>query len=353
MDLADIRHKLHMIPELSFREYKTQAFIEGLLDSLGVPYEEVAGTGILARWEFGDGPFRLFRADMDALPVVEDTGWEFSSGHEGIMHACGHDVHMTVLIGLIERVILHRAKENLLFLFQPAEEAGGGAERCMESLERFSIHEAWALHVNDEYPEGSVSSRPGVLFASAYEVDCIFEGRSAHVAFYKQGLDAVEGATDFLREVYRSPREDTVLRFGMISGGRVRNVVPDSCVLYGTIRTPDYRLSESAVEELADIGNEIASNRGLIYSQTVGSRYPQLNVNEELYEKLRHLVEVNTVEMKYVGEDFSFIALKYPSLLFWLGTGREDPKGLHNSQFLPADSVIEKGVDVFWRIVTG
>ena len=139
----------------------------------------------------------------------------------------------------------------------------------------------------------------------------------------------------------------------MISGGRVRNVVPDSCVLYGTIRTPDYRLSESAVEELADIGNEIASNRGLIYSQTVGSRYPQLNVNEELYEKLRHLVEVNTVEMKYVGEDFSFIALKYPSLLFWLGTGREDPKGLHNSQFLPADSVIEKGVDVFWRIVTG
>lgn len=351
MNLVEVRHKLHSIPEIAFKEYKTQNYIESLLDGLGVTYVEVAGTGILAKWEGGRGPFTLFRADMDALPVLERTNCEFSSQHEGFMHACGHDVHMTILIGLIERVVEHNLEKNLLFLFQPAEEAGGGAERCLKKLEEYEIEEAWALHVSDEYPEGSVNTRAGVLFASAYEIDCTFEGRAAHVAFYKDGRDAIVGAMAFLEEVYKTTRDSTVLRFGLVEGGRVRNVVADLCTLYGTIRTGDVKHSEKAVKELQKIGNEVARHRELNYSQRVGSKYPQLVVNKGLYEKLCRLVEVNTVPMAYTGEDFAFISLEYPSLMFWLGTGRDERAGLHNSKFLPADSVIEEGVEVFWKVI--
>ena len=352
MDLIRVRHSLHEIPEIGFKEFKTQSYIMSLLDRLHVPYEKVSDTGILARWKKSDGPFTLFRADMDALPVFEETGVEFKSKHEGFMHACGHDVHMTILIGLIERVVVANLKRNLLFLFQPAEEGGGGAERCMPALEQYDIKEAWALHVNDEFPEGTVYSRPGVLFASAFETDCTFTGRSAHVAFYREGRDAIEGAMDFLQRVYSAERGDSVLRFGLIEGGRVRNVVADSCTLYGTVRTRAYELSEKAICELEELGRDVASSRGLEFKQKIGSKYPQVQVDKDLYEKLCGLVDVNPVDMKYVGEDFGVIALKYPSVLFWLGTGREERHGLHNSKFLPQDSVIEKGIEIFWKVAS-
>jgi N-acetyldiaminopimelate deacetylase len=352
MNLVEVRHKLHMMPEIAFREFKTQAYIKELLTNLSISYEEVAGTGILARWESGDGPYILFRADMDALPVREETGCEFSSRNEGFMHACGHDIHMSVLLGLVERVSIYRPHVNILFLFQPAEAAGGGAELCLKTLENYPIEEVWALHVTDEYPEGTVNTRPGVLFASAYEIDSTFEGRSAHVAFFKQGRDAVEGAMEFLRRIYESDTGEYVLRFGLIEGGRVRNVVPDSCTLYGTIRAVDVSITERVVAEIEKLGKLVADERELRYLQKVGSRYPQLVVNGDLYKKLCRLVDVNEVEMKYTGEDFAFLALRYPGLMFWLGTGREERVGLHNSKFLPSDSVIEKGVEVFWKVIT-
>jgi len=352
MDLARIRHDLHEIPEIGFNEFKTQAYIMSFLDRLSLSYEKVAGTGILAKWKKVEGPFVLFRADMDALPVFEETDAPFKSAHEGFMHACGHDVHMTILIGLIERIVTSDLNRNFLFLFQPAEEGGGGASKCLSKLDQYEITEAWALHVNDEFPEGSVYTRAGVLFASAFEVDCTFEGRSAHVAFYKQGRDAIEGAMDFLQRVYSAERGDSVLRFGLIEGGRVRNVVADSCTLYGTVRTRAYELSEKAICELEELGRDVASSRGLEFKQKIGSKYPQVQVDKDLYEKLCGLVDVNPVDMKYVGEDFGVIALKYPSVLFWLGTGREERHGLHNSKFLPQDSVIEKGIEIFWKVAS-
>ncbi|MBN2253320.1 MAG: amidohydrolase [Kosmotogaceae bacterium] len=350
MDLARIRHDLHEIPEIGFNEFKTQAYIMSLMDRLSVPYEKVAGTGILVKWKKTEGPFVLFRADMDALPVFEETDAPFKSAHEGFMHACGHDVHMTILIGLIERIVTSDLNRNFLFLFQPAEEGGGGAEKCLSKLEQYEITEAWALHVNDEFPEGSVHTRAGVLFASAFETDCTFKGRSAHVAFYKRGRDAIEGAMDFLRRVYSVDRGDSVLRFGLIHGGRVRNVVADSCTLSGTVRTKAFEISEKAIMELEKLGIEVASERGLKFSQEIGSKYPQVHVDGDLYDKLCSLIDVSPVEMKYVGEDFGVIAMNYPSVLFWLGTGRGEQHGLHNSRFLPADSVIEKGVEIFWKI---
>ncbi|HNR80572.1 MAG TPA: amidohydrolase, partial [Mesotoga infera] len=122
--------------------------------------------------------------------------------------------------------------------------------------------------------------------------------------------------------------------------------------LYGTIRAVDVSITERVVAEIEKLGKLVADERELRYLQKVGSRYPQLVVNGDLYKKLCRLVDVNEVEMKYTGEDFAFLALRYPGLMFWLGTGREERVGLHNSKFLPSDSVIEKGVEVFWKVIT-
>ncbi|MFZ2960433.1 MAG: M20 family metallopeptidase [Candidatus Ozemobacteraceae bacterium] len=353
MNPIEIRHALHRIPELSSNERGTQAFIKELLSEWGIPVRPIADTGLLAVWQHaGDEPFRLFRADMDGLPLHEASGAAFSSIYPDCMHACGHDVHMATLLGLIQRVIADKPRANILFLFQPAEEADGGAERCLPELAAFSIAEAWAMHVTDEYPLGTVVCRPGILFASCLELDCRFRGKSAHVAFHEQGRDAILGACELLSEVYQRDWGNGAVRFGRIAGGRVRNAVADECTLFGTLRTESREKCRDVTGQIVEMGGEIAARRELRFEHATGAQYPQVSVNPELFETLKKLVPVTSCEMKYTGEDFGFFSLTWPSLMFWFGTRgpQQTSLGLHHPGFLPPDETIERAIEVFWKI---
>lgn len=352
MNLKEIRHVLHSKPELSNEEYETQKFIINLLSEWGLSPIMVAGTGVLASWNNSIGPYTLFRADMDALPVDEMTGSSFASKIPGKMHACGHDVHMTILLGLIKKVILEQPKQNLLFLFQPAEEAGGGAFRCMEKLDDYPIKEAWALHVTDEYPEGTINTRPGKLFAASCEIYVTFKGRSAHMAVRSEGKDAIVGASSFIKEIYSHEFPGAGFGFGVINGGKLLNIVADNCRLEGTIRANSKEYVDKILNTIEKIAQDVASKYGLEVVVETGTRYPDVKVDEDLYAKLKTGFDVNEIAMKFTAEDFGFISHKYPSMMFWLGTNRGESFGLHNPHFLPHDDVIEKGVEIFWKVIT-
>ncbi|MBF0406979.1 MAG: amidohydrolase [Candidatus Riflebacteria bacterium] len=356
MNLLKVWKDLHQIPEIAYSETKTQAYLMNKLDEIGLKYKKTVTTGLIVIWNGASRnvPYKLFRADIDALPVREETGVEFCSKHPGFMHACGHDVHSTILLGLAEKVKQNNLETNAIFLFQPAEEGGGGAEMALEDLVEYNISEAWALHVTDEYEVGIVATKPGLLFASSFEINSVFTGRSSHVAFYNQGRDAIAGAIKLVDDLYSKPQKGFVARFGKIEGGSVRNAVPDKCSLFGTVRTESFKKTEELVGKINDTGKRIALENGLEYNQTTGSKYPEVIVDEGLFNKLSCKVKVDLAEMKFTGEDFGFISLKYPSLLFWLGcrTPGKPQVGLHNPGFLPDESTIEKGLNVFYKLLT-
>ncbi|MFA7543125.1 MAG: amidohydrolase [Candidatus Cloacimonadaceae bacterium] len=370
IDLAQIRKDLHQIPELAFEEYKTKAYIkravEGWLAEADLPCELIEfqrSTGLLLvyRGAVAGGAFQLFRADMDALPLEEATGVDFSSRHPGIMHACGHDIHITVLLGLIHKVLQNRPMANLLFLFQPAEEGKGGAESILGEglLQRYNISEVYALHIASGMPVGTISSRAGVFFGIPQEFDLCFYGKSAHVAFPEEGVNAIACAVDFLQEIQPAIRElakeeRIIVHVGKMQGGRIRNVIADECCLEGTHRTLKCGTKEAVNQLLEHTAARVAKRHKARHSlQLLGSYDPVVN-DKKLYQELvkrSQALGYQFVEspVMMTGEDFGFFTTLYPGLLFWLGGGCKE--ALHSSRFLPEESAIQVGIDVFYEMI--
>ena len=166
----ELRHKLHQIPELMFKEFQTTSLLLDTINELpSINIHRPLETGLIVEYTVNDGDYLLFRADIDALPIKEETGISFASTNQN-MHACGHDVHSSILYGFLNYVVESKIDKNIIFIFQPAEEGGGGAEKIIASgiLKQFNIKSAFALHVTDEYPAGTIASTSGVLFATAY-----------------------------------------------------------------------------------------------------------------------------------------------------------------------------------------
>ena len=205
-ELHDLRHSLHQYPESGFEEHKTAQIILEALSPLPEHFKihRPLDTSIIVEYRTVDGPFLLLRADMDGLPIEENTKADFSSKHKGWMHACGHDIHMSVLFGAIRYVAKRRPKRNILFLFQPAEEGPGGAEPIINTgfLNNYTIEKAVALHVTDDFPLGSVGIRKGTMFASPTGFDITFRGKSAHAATPHLGKDALFTATTFVQTIH-------------------------------------------------------------------------------------------------------------------------------------------------------
>ncbi len=373
-DPIELRHALHRIPELAFREYKTQAFIlkhlQELTQTHGVKelFEIVRfehSTGILLVYNNAetDEAYQLFRADMDALPITEKSGAAYSSEHSGIMHACGHDVHMAVLLGLIQRVWITRPRQNLLFLFQPAEEGEGGAQSILSEgiLQHYQIKSAYALHVAGDMPVGTVSSKAGTFFGIPQEFDVRFLGKAAHVAYPEKGVDALQCGINFINEIRKDiaklPKAERVIfHVGKMNAGVIRNVIPDDCLLQGTHRSLNLQKRDQVNALIHRHAEQEAKRLGAKAEVGILGSYEPVVNDAELVERLKgyckdlsyEFVPAGTV---MAGEDFGFFTTLYPGLLFWLGSGSEH--SLHSERFLPADESIPVGIDLMWALASG
>ena len=369
-----LRHELHKIPELAYQEHKTKAlilkYLKEMTSSQGVKdlfeiIEFPDSTGILVVYAASteDEDYQLFRADMDALPSDEKTGCDFASEHEGLMHACGHDVHMAVLLGLIQRVWIMRPKCNLLFLFQPAEEGHGGAQSILAEgiLQRYPIAAAFALHVGSDLPVGTVSSKAGIFFGIPQEFDLKFIGKAAHLAFPEKGVNALACALDFftgiepaLKEL--SVAERLIFHVGKMNAGKVRNIIADECLLQGTHRTLNVQTRQT-INGLIQSHAGLAADRFQAKAELklLGTYDPVVNDAALLGRLKEHCaaLEYKFIEAETVmtGEDFGFFTSLYPGLLFWLGSGCD--QALHSECFLPDDGCINVGIDLMWALATG
>lgn len=358
---SELRHSLHEVPELMFKEFETTKILLQNISGLpGIKIHKPVETGFIAEYTIAENlPYYLFRADIDALPIKENTGSEFSSKNE-YMHACGHDMHMSILYGFLRFVVENKIQRNILFLFQPGEEGGGGAEKIINSgiLNKFTIDSAFALHVTDEYDKGTIASTSGILFASAFELDVEFFGKSAHVAFPENGINAFESLILFLnnvKEEIKNSEEKIIFGYGKISSGEIRNIVPSYAKIEATLRTLNRSRAENFYKKIETILELIKTDTGCDYKISTGSLYTEVDVDKELYKKCKKILSpsFNFIDCGYkmTGEDFGFISKIYPSFMFWLGTCTREKHGLHNPKFLPDDSIIETGILAFRKII--
>jgi len=364
LNLFDIRKELHRMPELAFQESRTKAFLLSILKGFqGIVIHEFNGNnGILAEYSQGSGEYLLFRADMDALPIREATGCDFSSQTEGMMHACGHDVHMAIMLGLIEQITVNQLQRNILFLFQPAEEGQGGAESVLveQLIQSFNIKNAFALHVSGNLPVNTVSSKKSIFFAIPQEFNLVFSGTAAHAAFPEKGNNALKGGIIFSHRMSQyvdelGKTEQVIFNIGVMQSGTIRNIIPDKCLFQGTHRTLNKELRNLINEQIKATAEEIAQEYNLQYTLDYLCSYDPVVNDGELAELLKSICTDTGIEYResrtyMTGEDFGFFTTLYPSLLFWLGAGTETAD-LHSDKFLPDERCIPVGIKVFSELI--
>lgn len=365
MNLYKIRKDLHQIPELGFQEYKTTKYIKSVLSEFPeLEIHEFEFPGLLIEYKKNEEKYKLFRADMDALPITEDNHCDFVSTHPCIMHACGHDMHMTILLGLIDQVIKKQPDQNLLFLFQPAEEGFGGAERILKTgmLDKFEITETFALHVNGHLPTGAIESKPGVFFANTQEISVKFIGRSAHVAFPQNGRNALAAGADFYLNLQKRIQQKfpnhsgAICEFGFMKAGTVMNAIAAESHLDGTMRAFEKEDWQEVHEILKTTAAESSEKYNLNHEIIYKSYYKRVVNNEDLYQKLVKKVKQLEIDFTeghavFTGEDFGYFTDKYRGILFWLGVHSGKKMDLHSPDFLPDEKAIAIGVKVLFSMI--
>ena len=359
--LQTVRRDLHRIPELDDQLPQTTAYLRRALEDLPCTLFSPDGRALCAWFDGRKERAVAFRADMDALPILEKTGAPYASCHPGQMHACGHDGHMAMLIGLAHTVAerLSTLPRNVLLIFQPAEETTGGARSICESgvLERYGVERIYGFHLWPNLPAGTLGSRPGPLMARASEVTVRMTGRSAHIARWQEGADALMAGARFLCEAEvctgKLNREQGVclLKFGRMESGSVRNAISAESTLLGSLRVDSDEVFQSAKEELSALARTVGEQYGVEAEIRFSEGYPPVCNNPELYAaSAAALPELRLLEEPLlIAEDFSFYQRCVPGVFFLLGTGTGIP--LHADTFDFDEQVLEAGVRFQQRLL--
>ncbi len=363
LDLIATRRSLHQIPELGMEEFKTHAFlmetIEGLLQDCSFSQVRTWETGILV-YLTGSAPQKTigWRTDIDGLPIVEETGLDFKSLQPDRMHACGHDFHMTIALGLLEKMTEQQPKNNLLFLFQPAEEnlAGGMLMYEAGAFGDWLPDEFYGLHVRPDLKVGQMATNRSTLFAGTCEVKIRFTGKGGHAAFPHTANDALVAASYFVTQVQSvvsrnvDPIEGAVVTFGSMHAGTTNNVITETAFLHGTIRALTQSMSLLVQKRVREIAEGIALSFGVdLEIELNPSGYLPVENNPQLADELMtYFEQVDGVEMidcppAMTGEDFGYLLNKVPGVMFWLGV--DTPYPLHNPRLSPKEEVLPFAVD--------
>lgn len=365
--LVEVRRRLHQIPEPGFAEFKTQQF---LLDTIAaLPQERLEvqtwRTGVLVRVK-GKSPKRRigYRADMDGLPIAEETSYEFRSLHPGYMHACGHDVHMTIGLGVLDHFVRHEIDDDLILIFQPAEEGPGGAEPMLASEEfaKWRPDLILALHIAPEYPVGTIATRPGILFANTSELFIDLAGTGGHAAFPHKANDMVVAAAHLVTQLQSiisrnvDPLDSAVITIGKIEGGTKQNIIAEKARLEGTIRTLSVESMQRVKSRIEAVVKGIEAGFACQAAIDYGANYRQVyneeQVTREFMDWLRDTGAADLVECReaMTGEDFGYFLADIPGFMFWLGV--DTPYGLHHSKIEPDEQAIQVAVDVVTRYIS-
>lgn len=366
-ELVRMRRHLHRHPELSFEEYGTAAFVASELDKLGIAYEQgVCGTGVIALIR-GNNPGKqciALRADMDALPIQEANETEYRSVNNGVMHACGHDVHTTCLLGAatILQEYKDRFEGTIKLIFQPGEEKSpGGANLLVKAgvLENPSPRAIYGLHVYPQLPAGTAGFRSGQYMASADELYITIKGQGGHAALPQQTVDPIAVAamviTGLQQLVSRksNPLFPTVLTFGKIAGGHTTNVIPDTVELEGTLRTFDETWRREALELIQNMTRHICAAYGAEAIIDIPEGYPSLFNDPDTTAKAQSFAQdflgadhVSDLDLRMGAEDFSFYTLHTKGCFFRIGTSRNNEQytlPVHNARFDIDESALKTG----------
>lgn len=366
-DLIDIRRRLHQIPELGFQEFKTQATLQELIQTMPQDHLEMEAwrTGLFVRVK-GTHPKRTigYRTDIDGLPITEETHLPFASTHAGAMHACGHDIHMTIALGLLAHFAANPVEDNLLFVFQPAEEGPGGALPMLasETFKSWRPDVMVALHIAPEHPVGTVATKPGILFANTSELFIDLFGQGGHAAYPHRTRDMVVAGAHLLTQLQTivsrnvDPLDSAVITIGKLTGGTKQNIIAESARLEGTMRT----LSASAMDLLKQRVEALLHGIEVGFDCKValdyGSAYMQVNNDGRLvtefmdFVRSSHTAEVVECDVAMTGEDFGYFLNEVPGFMFWLGVG--SPYGLHQSRLNPDEGAIAVALDTLKAYLT-
>ncbi len=357
MDLICHRRALHRIPEPDFRLPETLAYVESVLLNLGCTLHRPAESSLCAFFDFGQEESLAFRADMDALPIPEQTGLDFASQHPGYMHACGHDGHMAVLLGFAQWVSRQsRLPHNILLIFQPAEETIGGAKPICESgiLAQFRVRAVFGAHLWPDLLAGSVSTRPGGMMCRTSEVTLQVTGKPAHVARAEEGLDALEATARWYLAALEIERNcpgtlPRLLKFGRIEAGTVRNALAGSATLEGSMRAFEDETFYHLKGKLEDLAETISQETGCAFRLTFSEGYPAVDNDPVVYARLKEILDLEYLEEPVkIAEDFSWYQRYVPGVFFFLGCG--PAPALHSQNFNFDERALEVGLELFKTI---
>ena len=364
------REHLHQNPELSYKEFNTMEYVAAKLKDIGIPYEKgVAGTGIIgiirsSKHSENQACIGL-RADLDALPIQEQNTAAYKSKVDGIMHACGHDVHTSILLGAAE--ILFELREDLehpvKLIFQPGEEKNpGGASLLIEAgvLENPKVKEMYALHVFPELEVGKLGMRSGLYMASCDELHLEIIGVGGHGAMPEKCINPILIGSEFIIEaqniIHKScPKEvPCVISFGHFDALGATNVIPERAEIKGTFRTMNEEWREKAAILLMDLANNLENKYKGNVNLEISKGYPFLKNDEELTEKLKAKFEsffgpknIEGLALRMTSEDFSFYSQTIPVCFFRLGVGNKE-KGIiysvHHPKFDVDSACLKTGM---------
>lgn len=354
------RRALHRIPELDFDLPKTRAFLFDVLTPLGCELRDLGKEGFTAYFDNHKEKTLAFRSDMDAIPIDEPEGCEYRSVHKGAMHACGHDGHMAMVLGLAEWLAENADKVdvNVLLIFQSAEETTGGAQMICDSgiFEEYRPSRIYGIHLWPQVPKNQIVCRPGGFMAGTYVITIEIEGRAAHIAEYSKGIDALEAGcllVDMAYSFERSlPKEIfRLLRFGEFNSGTANNVIAEKTRITGAIRAYDDETFAALEKGIEAAAREAESRTGASISIHKSEGYPPVVNPQDLYGETKNTLSAAgfdwhelTVPL-LLAEDFSHYQHKVPGLYMHLGTGVNTK--LHNPEYTLDESVLLTGVKIF------